>query len=90
MARSPNPVDQKVGERIREVREGVGLDRQSLADRAGIEVETLSRIESGTLRPSSPTIVDIARALGIPVLAIFDETSVIDLLKAIRTKGGAQ
>ena len=47
---SLNDSDEAVGQRVRQVRKAYGLTGQQLADRLGITISSLSRIESGERR----------------------------------------
>ena len=44
-------------------RAGAGLSQRELAERAGVRVETLCRIETGKQTPSTTTIAKLDRAL---------------------------
>ena len=73
MARSPD-LPRTVGQRIAELRAAVGLTQEELADRLGIALKNLQRIEGGqnlTLR----SIERIARALGLTPMELFGEPS---------------
>lgn len=61
-----------LGGRIRELRKGAGLTLDSVADGAQISASLLSRIERGVAQPSLPTLRTIARALGVPIAALFE------------------
>lgn len=60
-----------VGQRLRTERRARGLTQAELAERAGIALETVSRIEQGHTRPTIRTLDKIAGALGIPVRDLF-------------------
>jgi transcriptional regulator with XRE-family HTH domain len=54
------------GERLREIREYQWLSQGELGEKAGVALHTISRIEKGrTPYPQSPTLLSIARALGV-------------------------
>lgn len=74
---SPNKLDAVVaqlGANIRRLRERAGLTQDDLAEQTGIAVRSLSRIETGAMRPSLATVVEIAGALGVPVARLFRTT----------------
>lgn len=53
----------RAGSRIRKAREAIGLSQMGLADRAGVNIRTLERIESGETeepRPSTVTVLELA------------------------------
>src|SRR5579871_1118892 len=55
--------------RLRTVREQAGLSQRQLADRAGCNVFTLSKLERGTQEPAWPLVLALARALGVDCTA---------------------
>jgi transcriptional regulator with XRE-family HTH domain len=44
----------------------------------GLAVSYLSRVENGRLTPTLPTLTKIARALSVPLTALFDATATIE------------
>ena len=55
------------GATVRALREKMGLSQQRLADRAGLAMLTVSRIELGKVSASHPlTVKALADALGVP------------------------
>ena len=60
-----------LGGRIRRLRKSAGLTLDRVADAAQISASLLSRIERGAAQPSLPTLRTIARALGVPIAALF-------------------
>jgi transcriptional regulator with XRE-family HTH domain len=56
---------QEVGGRIRAARQAAGLTQSRLAERAGMEVQSLSRLERGEYEPSLSSAVALAEALGL-------------------------
>jgi transcriptional regulator with XRE-family HTH domain len=59
--------------RIRQLRHAKGLSQERLADEAGIHRTYLGGIETARRNPSLRNLIRIARALGVPVRALFDE-----------------
>jgi transcriptional regulator with XRE-family HTH domain len=59
------PVDARVRRRLRELRSDQGLTLQQVADRANIDISTLSRLESGKRRLALDHIPALAAALGV-------------------------
>src|SRR5579875_3867528 len=55
--------------RLRAVREQAGLSQRELAERAGCNVFTLSKLERGTQEPAWPLVLALARALGVECMA---------------------
>jgi transcriptional regulator with XRE-family HTH domain len=64
-----NPID--VGVRLRIMRAGASLSIRALADKSGLNVNTLSLIENGKTSPSVSTLQQLASALGVPVTEFF-------------------
>lgn len=63
--------DIDVGRRLREFRNKRGLSIRALADKSGLNCNTLSLIENGKTSPSVSTLQQLALALHIPVAAFF-------------------
>jgi len=66
----PKVVD--VGGRLRALRNQHNLSLRALADRSGLNVNTLSLIENGKTSPSVGTLQQIAQALTVPIVAFFE------------------
>jgi transcriptional regulator with XRE-family HTH domain len=60
-----------VGVRLRMLRAGAGLSIRALAERSGLNVNTLSLIENGKTSPSVSTLQQLAGALGVPITEFF-------------------
>lgn len=60
-----------LGARIRALREGRGWTQERLAAEAGLHRTYLNGIEAGARNPALRNIVRLARALGVPVAALF-------------------
>lgn len=55
-----------VGERVRRVRRAQDLTQERLAELAGLNVITISRLEKGTAKEAyADTVAALARALGV-------------------------
>ena len=59
------PIDARVRRRLRELRSERGLTLQQVAERAGIDLSTLSRLEAGKRRLALDHIPALAQALGV-------------------------
>jgi transcriptional regulator with XRE-family HTH domain len=67
----------EIGKRVRELREARGLSQSEVARRAGITPSAVHFIESGrTKEPSASTVAAIARAIGVGVEEVFEESAV--------------
>jgi transcriptional regulator with XRE-family HTH domain/predicted Fe-Mo cluster-binding NifX family protein/quercetin dioxygenase-like cupin family protein len=62
----------QVGRRLRDLRTHRGFSLRSLADRSGLNVNTLSMVENGKTSPSVSTLQQLALALNVPISAFFE------------------
>jgi transcriptional regulator with XRE-family HTH domain len=63
-----------LGERVREVRENLGLSQAEVAERAGVSSGLVGQIERGEVQPSLATLEALAAALGVsPCFLIREE-----------------
>jgi transcriptional regulator with XRE-family HTH domain len=74
---SSNP---DVGARLRELRAERGFSIRSLAERSGLNVNTLSLIENGKTSPSVSTLQQIAAVLDIPIAALFETKKPLQMI----------
>jgi transcriptional regulator with XRE-family HTH domain len=65
--RTASSSSRRLGVRIRQIRQRLGIPQERLADRAGIHVTYLSGLETGRRNPTLNVLVDIANALGMSV-----------------------
>ena len=63
--------ENRLGRRIARQRKAAGFTQAQLAERVGVEPETISRIESGTRMPSLDRISLIAKALEVDLHELF-------------------
>ncbi len=61
-----------VGRKLRELRTRQGLSLRVLADRSGLNVNTLSLVENGKSSPSVSTLQQLALALDVPIATLFE------------------
>lgn len=64
----------KIGQRIKELRLSKGLDQQTLAQRAGLERSYISLIENGKKMAAVSTLALIADGLGVGVGELFEDS----------------
>jgi transcriptional regulator with XRE-family HTH domain len=64
-ANAPERIEQRVRQRLRQLRTEQGLTLQQVAERASIDISTLSRLESGRRRLALDHIAPLAAALGV-------------------------
>ncbi len=67
--------DIDVGGRLRAIRANQGLSIRALAERSGLNVNTLSLIENGKTSPSVSTLQVLAQSLAVPISAFFERVS---------------
>ena len=60
-----------LGARIRELRRGLKLSQETLADRAGLHWTYLSDLERGQQTPTMDVVNRVARALGMTLARFF-------------------
>ncbi len=61
-----------VGRKLRELRNKRCLSLRALADRSGLNINTLSLLENGKSSPSVSTLQQLALALDVPITAFFE------------------
>jgi transcriptional regulator with XRE-family HTH domain len=64
-------VEASIGVQVRHLRTQLGLRANELASQAGLSASSLSKIENGQIAPSLATLRDLARALNVPISALF-------------------
>lgn len=67
-----HPVDNHVGQRIRQRRWVVGMTQQQLAQAVGIKFQQIQKYETGMNRVSSSRLWEIAAALEVPISFFFE------------------
>lgn len=67
VTRSPerDPLSVQIGSAARKARLRLQLSQEDVAERVGVATEVYGRLERGELRPSTPTLVKLSRALGV-------------------------
>lgn len=66
-----------VGLKIRSVRNNKCLSLKTLAEKSGLNINTLSLIENGKSSPSVSTLQQLAMALEVPITAFFESAPVV-------------
>lgn len=56
---------EKLGKNVKKAREQLGLTQEELAEKAGVHVSYISRIERGKVNPSYEVLESIAKTLKI-------------------------
>jgi transcriptional regulator with XRE-family HTH domain/predicted Fe-Mo cluster-binding NifX family protein len=76
---NPDPEPQPeilVGRKLRELRGQRGLSLRALAERSGLNINTLSLVENGKSSPSVSTLQQLALALDVPIATFFESEPV--------------
>ena len=71
MGRKPKSEEERVANRIEELRTQSNLSRQELADEVGVHYQTIGYIERGEYSPSLVLALRIASVLGASVEEVF-------------------
>lgn len=62
-----------VGEKIKSLRENKNISREELAERSGLAIEQVERIENNIDLPSLAPLIKIARVLGVRLGTFLDD-----------------
>ena len=73
-----------LGEKIRKLRKRRGMTLQGVSDISGLSKSLLSQIENETSAPPIPTLVRIARSLGVTIGYFFQDTDNRQQLSVVR------
>jgi transcriptional regulator with XRE-family HTH domain len=76
MTQSSQEQATEIGSRIRDLRTGAGFSLRVLAERSGLNINTLSLIENGRTSPSVSTLQQLATALQLPLVRFFESPRV--------------
>ena len=63
---------QKLGRRIKHLREAAHLTQEKLAEKSGISLDYLGKIEVNINKPGLKTLIKLSNALDLPVRVLFD------------------
>jgi len=67
----PTEVERRLGDRVASLRQATGLTQAQLAKRLGVAVETISRLERGSVVPSLQRLVRLAEVLAVELAELF-------------------
>ena len=62
----------KLGMQIKALRENAHLTQEKLAEKAGISLDYLGKIEVQINKPGLKTLIKLATALDVPMKSLFD------------------
>lgn len=67
-----NELYQKLGRRIKYLREAAHLTQEKLAEKSGISLDYLGKIEVNINKPGLKTLIKLSNALNLPIRILFD------------------
>ncbi len=67
-----NELYAKLGKRIKKLRQNANLTQEKLAEKSGISLDYLGKIEVNINKPGLKTLIKVANALDISIKALFD------------------
>ena len=65
--------ENKLGNKIKSLREALHLSQEGLAERCGVELDMIEGLEAGELAPSLAPLIKITRALGVRLGTLMDD-----------------
>src|SRR5512144_1080853 len=70
----PNPIDVRVGARLRLRRNMLGLSQEKLGDAIGLTFQQVQKYERGANRIGASRLHELSRVLDVPISFFFDDT----------------
>ena len=71
---APNPIDVRVGARLRLRRNMLGLSQEKLGEAIGLTFQQVQKYERGANRIGASRLYELSRVLDVPVSFFFDDT----------------
>ena len=71
---TPNPIDVRVGARLRLRRNMLGLSQKKLGEAIGLTFQQVQKYERGANRIGASRLYELSRVLDVPVSFFFDDT----------------
>src|SRR5918997_2450260 len=71
---TPNPIDIRVGARLRLRRNMLGLSQEKLGELIGLTFQQIQKYERGANRIGASRLHELSRVLDVPVSFFFDDT----------------
>ncbi|HVC57588.1 MAG TPA: helix-turn-helix transcriptional regulator [Stellaceae bacterium] len=81
----PNPIDVRVGSRVRLRRNMLGLSQEKLGEAIGLTFQQVQKYERGANRIGASRLHELSRVLDVPVAFFFDD---VDPVRAPAIPGG--
>src|SRR5262244_156335 len=82
-------LNQRIAERVRELRARQGLSREALASKSGVSRSMISVIERGESSPTAVVLEKLAAGLGVMLASLFDAPAAAGPAPADADRGGA-
>jgi putative transcriptional regulator len=86
MARTPKTKQRAIYNRLRVLRAELGISRVDLAERVGVNPQTIGAIERGDHYPSLDLAMSIGEVFALPVEAVFSREPIVYSPDAYRPK----
>src|SRR5918993_1249396 len=71
---TPNPIDMRVGARLRLRRNMLGFSQEKLGEAIGLTFQQVQKYERGANRIGASRLYELGRVLDVPVSFFFDDT----------------
>jgi transcriptional regulator with XRE-family HTH domain len=71
--RTPGPVDEYIGARMRESRRALGISQESLGELVGVTFQQVQKYEKGANRVSAARLFEICKALNVTLSSMFKD-----------------
>jgi transcriptional regulator with XRE-family HTH domain len=71
---APNPIDIRVGARLRLRRNMLGLSQEKLGDAIGLTFQQVQKYERGANRIGASRLHELSQILNVPIAFFFDDT----------------
>ena len=81
--KSTTDIDRAVGVRIKALRKAKGMSQTALGDAIGVTFQQVQKYEKGTNRLGASRLGEMARALEVPISALFGEAESTDQADAL-------
>src|SRR4249920_2635918 len=75
MGETASDLNERIAERVRDLRAGQGLSLDALADKSGVSRSMISLIERGESSPTAVVLEKLAAGLGVMLASLFDAPS---------------
>jgi len=74
--KSPHPIDQFVGGRVRQQRMFVGMSQEQLGEKLGLTFQQIQKYEKGANRVSASRLWEMSKIFDVPICSFFEGTEI--------------